>query len=208
MNLKILTVLLSALACSSSAHEELLSPTQRIIGGEETTTTSSSSLTAKEISKLTAEVKTVLNYQKISKILPNSYPFLLVDRVVEYNKEDKEAVGIKLVTANEFQITGHFPDRPIFPGVLQLEALAQLAAIVCLQIDGKDHYGAVFSLDEVEDVKWGKRVNIGDILVMEVKIDKWEEKNNKTWECEASGKAYVNGKHVIKVDDMILRVNV
>mmetsp|Transcript_11945 Transcript_11945/g.17916 ORF Transcript_11945/g.17916 Transcript_11945/m.17916 type:complete len:209 (+) Transcript_11945:299-925(+) len=208
MNLKILTVLLS-LACSSSAHEEeLLSLTQRIIGGEETTTTSSSSLTAKEISKLTAEVKTVLNYQKISKILPNSYPFLLVDRVVEYNKEDKEAVGIKLVTANEFQITGHFPDRPIFPGVLQLEALAQLAAIVCLQIDGKDHYGAVFSLDEVEDVKWGKRVNIGDILVMEVEIEKWKEKNDKTWECEASGKAYVNGKHVIEVDDMILRVNV
>ena len=63
--------------------------------------------------------------EQISKILPHRYPFLLVDRVVEF-EAGKPAVGIKCVTANEPQFTGHFPDRPIMPGVLMIEAMAQL----------------------------------------------------------------------------------
>ena len=59
------------------------------------------------------------------------YPFLLVDRVVEF-EAGKRAVGIKCVTANEPQFTGHFPDRPIMPGVLMVEAMAQLGGIICL----------------------------------------------------------------------------
>ena len=59
------------------------------------------------------------------------YPFLLVDRVVEFDA-GKRAVGIKCITANEPQFTGHFPDRPIMPGVLMVEAMAQLGGIICL----------------------------------------------------------------------------
>jgi 3-hydroxyacyl-[acyl-carrier-protein] dehydratase len=84
---------------------------------------------------------TIFTSEQISKILPHRYPFLLVDRVVEF-EPGKRAVGIKCVTANEPQFTGHFPERPIMPGVLMIEAMAQLGGIICLsppisQTDGK-----------------------------------------------------------------------
>jgi len=74
----------------------------------------------------------VFSSEQISKILPHRYPFLLVDRVVEF-EPGKRAVGIKCVTANEPQFTGHFPDRPIMPGVLMIEAMAQLGRIMHLR---------------------------------------------------------------------------
>lgn len=80
---------------------------------------------AKAFSMKDREVKTVLSSEQISKILPHRYPFLLVDRVVEF-EPGRRAVGIKCITANEPQFTGHFPDRPIMPGVLMIEAMAQL----------------------------------------------------------------------------------
>ena len=70
----------------------------------------------------------------IMRILPHRYPFLLVDRVVEL-EPGKRAVGIKQVTANEPQFTGHFPGRPIMPGVLMVEALAQTAGVAVLTLD-------------------------------------------------------------------------
>jgi 3-hydroxyacyl-[acyl-carrier-protein] dehydratase len=80
---------------------------------------------AKTLSLKDRYVETVFSSEQISKILPHRYPFLLVDRVVEF-EAGKRAVGIKCVTANEPQFTGHFPDRPIMPGVLMIEAMAQL----------------------------------------------------------------------------------
>jgi hypothetical protein len=80
---------------------------------------------AKKFSMKDVSTKTILSSEQISKILPHRYPFLLVDRVVEW-EAGKRAVGIKCVTANEPQFTGHFPDRPIMPGVLMIEAMAQL----------------------------------------------------------------------------------
>lgn len=80
---------------------------------------------AKKFAAKDKEVKTILSNEQIAKILPHRYPFLLVDRVVEF-EAGKRAVGIKAVTANEPQFTGHFPDRPIMPGVLMIEAMAQL----------------------------------------------------------------------------------
>jgi hypothetical protein len=74
--------------------------------------------TAEEISSLTSSVKTVFSLEDINGILPHRYPFLLVDKVVEYEM-GKKAVGIKQVTLNEPHFTGHFPDRPIMPRVLQ-----------------------------------------------------------------------------------------
>ena len=80
---------------------------------------------AKKFSLKDKETKTILSNEDISKILPHRYPFLLVDRVVEF-EAGKRAVGIKCITANEPQFTGHFPNRPIMPGVLMIEAMAQL----------------------------------------------------------------------------------
>lgn len=82
-------------------------------------------LGAKKISQGSSGLATILSSEQISKILPHRYPFLLVDRVVEF-EPGKRAVGLKCVTANEPQFTGHFPDRPVMPGVLMLEAMAQL----------------------------------------------------------------------------------
>lgn len=84
------------------------------------------------------------------------------------------------------------------PGVLQVEALAQLAGIVCLQMEGAAP-GAVFFFAGVDDVKWKKPVVPGDTLVMEVEIKKW---NAKFGLAKASGKSYVNGELVVDVGSM------
>ncbi|KAL3823221.1 hypothetical protein ACHAXA_003500 [Cyclostephanos tholiformis] len=152
---------------------------------------------AEEISSLTSTVKTVFSLEDINGILPHRYPFLLVDKVVEY-EVGKSAVGIKCVTLNEPHFTGHFPNRPIMPGVLQVEALAQLAGIVCLQMEGAEP-GAVFFFAGVDGVKWKRPVVPGDTLVMEVEIKKW---NKRFGIATAKGRAYVDGEMAIELDEM------
>ncbi|KAL3773466.1 hypothetical protein ACHAW5_010833 [Stephanodiscus triporus] len=152
---------------------------------------------AEEISALTSTVKTVFSLEDINGILPHRYPFLLVDKVVEYEM-GKSAVGIKCVTLNEPHFTGHFPNRPIMPGVLQVEALAQLAGIVCLQMEGAEP-GAVFFFAGVDGVKWKRPVVPGDTLVMEVEIKKW---NKRFGIATATGRAYVDGEMAIELDEM------
>lgn len=149
------------------------------------------------ISAMTAPLKTVFTSEDISKVLPHRYPFLLVDKVVEY-EAGKRAVGIKQVTVNEPHFTGHFPDRPIMPGVLQVEALAQLAGIVCLQMEGAQP-GAVFFFAGVDGVKWKRPVVPGDTLVMEVEIKMWRAKMGI---AKATGKAYVDGNLAVEVESM------
>ena len=83
---------------------------------------------AKDFSLKDKSIPAIFSNEQIAKILPHRYPFLLVDRVVEF-EAGKRAVGIKCVTANEPQFTGHFPDRPIMPGVLMIEAMAQLGTL-------------------------------------------------------------------------------
>lgn len=133
----------------------------------------------------------------IARLLPHRYPFALVDKVVEYTP-GKSAVGVKAVTVNEPHFTGHFPDRPIMPGVLQVEALAQLSGIVCLQMEGAEP-GAVFFFAGVDSVKWKRPVVPGDLLVMEVEILKWKAKFGI---AKASGRAYVDGELVVQVEGM------
>jgi len=153
---------------------------------------------AAEISALTSSVKTIFSLEDIKGILPHRYPFLLVDKVVEY-EQGKRAVGIKSVTLNEPHFTGHFPDRPIMPGVLQVEALAQLAGIVFLQMEGASELGAVFFFAGVDGVKWKKPVVPGDSLVMEVEIKKW---NKRFGIATATGRAYVDGEMAVELDEM------
>jgi len=87
---------------------------------------------AEGFSKLTGSVPLVFDNVACAKVLPHRYPFLLVDKVVAF-EPGKKAVGVKNVSANEPQFTGHFPDRPIMPGVLMVEAMAQLGGIVALR---------------------------------------------------------------------------
>ena len=152
---------------------------------------------AAEGSALTKGVETKYSVEDIMKILPHRYPFALVDKVVEY-EAGKRAVGIKCVTMNEPQFTGHFPDRPIMPGVMQIEALAQLSGIICLQMEGAAP-GAVFFFAGVDGVKWKKPVVPGDTLVLEAEILNWKAKFGI---AKATGRGYVDGQLAVEVKEM------
>ncbi|AEM77689.1 3-hydroxyacyl-[acyl-carrier-protein] dehydratase [Thermoanaerobacter thermohydrosulfuricus] len=104
----------------------------------------------------------------IRKILPHRYPFLLVDRIIEI-EEGKKAVGIKNVTANEPFFQGHFPDNPIMPGVLIVEALAQVAGIAVMNIE--EFKGKLGLFTGIDKCRFKKVVRPGDQLVLEVLID-------------------------------------
>jgi 3-hydroxyacyl-[acyl-carrier-protein] dehydratase len=105
----------------------------------------------------------------IMRVLPHRYPFLLVDRVVEL-EPGKRAVGIKQVTANEPQFTGHFPDRPIMPGVLMVEALAQTAGVAVLTLD--EYRGKLGLFAGIDDCRFKRLVVPGDTLRLEVTVEK------------------------------------
>lgn len=174
-------------------HSNKLSYSQQRATVDEEVTTA----TAQEISGLTESVSTVFTVEDVQKILPHRYPFALVDKVIEY-EAGKRAVGVKCVTFNEPQFTGHFPDRPIMPGVMQIEALAQLAGVVCLQMEGAEP-GAVFFFAGVDGVKWKRPVVPGDTLVMEVEIKTWKAKFGI---AKATGRAYVDGNLAVEVKEM------
>eukprot|EP00565_Helicotheca_tamesis_P009552 CAMPEP_0185726566 /NCGR_PEP_ID=MMETSP1171-20130828/2510_1 /TAXON_ID=374046 /ORGANISM="Helicotheca tamensis, Strain CCMP826" /LENGTH=208 /DNA_ID=CAMNT_0028394949 /DNA_START=66 /DNA_END=692 /DNA_ORIENTATION=+ len=164
---------------------------------EEATEETTAAIGAAAISAKTADVKTIFSLEDINKILPHRYPFLLVDKVVEY-EAGKSAVGVKSVTLNEPHFTGHFPDRPIMPGVLQVEALAQLAGIVCLQMDGVEP-GSIFFFAGVDGVKWKRPVVPGDSLILEVEIKKF---NARFGLAKATGRAYVDGETAVEIKEM------
>jgi beta-hydroxyacyl-ACP dehydratase FabZ len=126
-----------------------------------------------------------LDINEILKALPHRYPFLLVDRILEYEKE-KRIVGIKNVSYNEPFFTGHFPGRPIMPGVLIIEAMAQLGGVLLLQEhDLKDH-GLVY-LAGIDNAKFRKTVIPGDQLRIVVDVLRY-----KHTICKMRGEAFVN----------------
>jgi 3-hydroxyacyl-[acyl-carrier-protein] dehydratase len=102
-------------------------------------------------------------------ILPHRYPFLLIDRVIEL-EPGVRAVAIKAVTANEPQFTGHFPDRPIMPGVLMVEALAQTAGVVVQTLP--EHTGKLGLFAGIDDCRFKRLVVPGDTLRLEVTAEK------------------------------------
>lgn len=108
----------------------------------------------------------VLDSVEIQKILPHRYPFLLIDRVLEYEKL-KRVVAIKQVTANEPFFQGHFPGMPVMPGVLQIEALAQAGAILILkEIDDRENKIPFFT--GIESARFRRPVVPGDTLTLTV----------------------------------------
>lgn len=111
--------------------------------------------------------KTVFTVEEIQKLLPQRYPFALVDRIIEY-VPGKRAVGIKNVTFNEPHFQGHFPGRSIMPGVLIIEAMAQVGGIVLTQIpEAEDR---LFLFAGIDKVRFRRQVIPGDQLVMTLEL--------------------------------------
>ena len=111
----------------------------------------------------------MLTVKEIKDILPHRYPFLMIDRVEEVI-EGKSAKGYKNVTINENFFNGHFPEYPVMPGVLILEALAQMGAICILSME--DFKGKIGFLVGADKVRWKKQVMPGDKLELEIEIIK------------------------------------
>ncbi len=105
----------------------------------------------------------ILNVKQIAKILPHRYPFLLVDRIIYLNLEENVIIGQKNVTVNEQFFQGHFPDVPIMPGVLILEALAQTGGILVHQ---KGYNEKIAVLLNINNAKFRKPVVPGDVLCL------------------------------------------
>lgn len=135
-----------------------------------------------------------LDNVEIRDILPHRYPFLLVDRILEY--DEQHIVGIKNVTANEPHFLGHFPEFPVMPGVLIVEAMAQCAGVLVLKSIPDRHKKLVF-LASVEEAKFRRPVLPGDQLRMEMSVVKW-----KSTVAKFSGKATVDGQVVAEATVM------
>ncbi|MBI4309892.1 MAG: UDP-3-O-[3-hydroxymyristoyl] N-acetylglucosamine deacetylase [Candidatus Omnitrophica bacterium] len=134
----------------------------------------------------------VYGINDIMNILPHRYPFLLVDKVIEI-EPGKKGVGIKNVTINDGFFQGHFPSKPVMPGVLMVEAMAQTAGVVVLT--GGAHPGKVALFMSIEAVKFRRLVAPGDQLVMEVEIVLDRE---RTTQVKGTGK--VDGETVVEAE--------
>ena len=112
----------------------------------------------------------LLTTAQIQGLIPHRWPFLLVDRIVEYDEAAKRIVGIKGVTASEWFFQGHFPSLPVMPGVLQVEALAQTMAVYVAKQPGfGDRIGLFAGIDEC---RFKRVVSPGDTLRLEITMDK------------------------------------
>lgn len=115
------------------------------------------------------ETPKTLDINEIMSILPHRFPFLLVDRVLEV-VPGQRAVAIKNVSVNEPQFTGHFPERPLMPGVLIVEALAQVGGIVLLQLE--EYHGKLALFAGIDGVRFRRTVQPGDQLIMKAELIK------------------------------------
>ncbi|MBX9461584.1 MAG: 3-hydroxyacyl-ACP dehydratase FabZ [Aquamicrobium sp.] len=118
----------------------------------------------------------------LMRLLPHRYPFLLVDRIIEIDG-DNSAIGIKNVTANEPHFQGHFPEQPVMPGVLIVEAMAQTAGAICIRSTGEDKPSLVYFMT-IDNAKFRRPVVPGDRL--EIHVRKLKQRGN-IWRfaCEA-----------------------
>lgn len=132
---------------------------------------------------------------QISKLLPHRYPFLLVDKIIEM--DETSIVGIKNITLNEPQFTGHFPNNPVMPGVLQIEAMAQVGGILALSsLPDPENYMTYFI--KIDKVKFKKKVIPGDTLIFRLELITPIRRGI----VHMQGRGYVNGQLVIEAEVM------
>ncbi len=130
---------------------------------------------------------------EIEKMLPHRFPFLMVDRIMEIHEES--IIGLKNITMNEPIFTGHFPGNPVFPGVLQIEAMAQVGGIFALSKVDEPHLYSTYFM-KIDKVKFKQKVVPGDTVVFELKLISPIRRGL----VEMAGTAYVNGKVVAEAE--------
>lgn len=138
----------------------------------------------------TTEEPIVFDIQKIQEILPHRYPFLMIDRVSEF-EDNQKVVATKCVTMNEPYFSGHFPGRPVMPGVMILEAMAQAGAILAIRSSDGVIPGKIIFFTGATNVRFKRQVTPGDVLRIEMRSVK---KRRPLWIME--GEVTVNGKVV------------
>ena len=131
--------------------------------------------------------ETTIDILRIMELIPHRYPFLLIDRIVDF-VPNQGATGIKNVTINEYFFQGHFPGQPVMPGVLLIEAMAQTAAVVVVETLGPEAAGKLVYFMTVEDGRFRRPVKPGDTL--KVQVSKERSRGN-VWKF--TGKAMVDG---------------
>lgn len=139
----------------------------------------------------------LLDSRAIQEILPHRYPFLLVDKIIELEPRVR-IVGIKQVTINEYFFQGHFPDAPVMPGVLQIEALAQVGAILALR-EFEDRENKIPYFSGIENARFRRPVVPGDTLVLEVTAIRIGSKVQKM-----RGEAKVDGQITAEAEIMCI----
>jgi 3-hydroxyacyl-[acyl-carrier-protein] dehydratase len=132
--------------------------------------------------------ETVLTTRDIEALIPHRWPFLLVDRIVEYDPDAKRIVGLKGVTAGEWYFQGHFPGLPVVPGVIQVEALAQTMAVYVARQPGFGNRLGLFAA--IDDCRFKRVVTPGDTMRLEVTMEKL-------------GSRFGRGRAVATVDDEV-----
>ncbi len=149
----------------------------------------------RELTQRAQKEHCMIGIDDIMKVLPHRYPFLLVDRVIEY-EEGKRVVGIKNVSINEWFFQGHFPGHPIMPGVLIVEAMAQVGGIL-LMGTVKDPESKVVYFTGLDGVRWRKPVKPGDVLRFELEVLQLRGSV-----CRMRGVARVDGGVVSEIAEM------
>lgn len=147
----------------------------------------------KEGRKFDLTKEPLYNINDIERMLPHRFPFLMVDKIMEIQEES--IIGVKNITMNEPIFTGHFPGNPVFPGVLQIEAMAQVGGIFALSKVEDPHLYSTYFM-KIDNVKFKQKVIPGDTIVFELSLISPIRRGL----VEMGGKAYVNGKLVMEAE--------
>ena len=138
--------------------------------------------------------KSIMGVKEIMQLIPHRFPFLLVDKIIALNK-NKSAIGLKNVTINEAFFQGHFPEEPVMPGVLIVEALAQTAGVlVCASLE-EGQRGRLALFTSIEFVKFRRQIVPGDQLLLEVSIIR-----SRLGFCKCSGLAKVGDEIAVEAE--------
>ena len=132
----------------------------------------------------------IVDIDKIMEMIPHRYPFLMIDRVIDLIP-NKSAIGIKNVSINEPHFQGHFPDKPIMPGVLIIEAMAQTAGVLVVHSLGNETHGKLVYFMSVENAKFRNPVLPGDVLKIHVET---KQHRKSVWKFDG----------IAKVNDVIV----